>query len=102
MSEEQIREVINEKGELAWADGQFRLKVKKVEGRDLLYAELIVMEDGKVRSTVKARLARVRVKPDQALLYFYVDEAEITTREWTVTVRSQEWDLPAPRQGKKP
>ena len=32
MSDEQVRTILKEKGELSWADGQYRLKAKKVEG----------------------------------------------------------------------
>jgi hypothetical protein len=102
MSDEQVRSTVQEKGELTWADGRYRLKAKKVEGKDLVDAELTIRDGEKVRTTITARTVRVRVDRDKATMAVYIDEAEFTTPDGPGFMRNQEYDFPAPRQGKRP
>jgi hypothetical protein len=102
MSDEQVRPAVQETGELTWADGRYRLKAKKVEGKDLVDAELTIRDGEKVRTTITARTVRVRVDRDKATMAVYIDEAEFTTPDGPGFMRNQEYDFPAPRQGKRP
>jgi hypothetical protein len=102
MSEDQVRSAALEKDGLTWADGKYRLKAKKADGKDLVEAELTVRDGGKVRSTVTARTVRVVVDRDKATMTVFIDEAEFTTPDGPGFLRNQEFDLPAPRQGKRP
>ena len=101
MTDEEVRAALADTGELRWADGEYRLKVKKVDGKDLLDVELTVWNGPKLVSTLKAKLARVRMDREKETMKFYVDEGVFTKNDVEVLYRGQQWDLPAPRQGKR-
>jgi hypothetical protein len=102
MSDEQVRAVLADKGELTWADGQYRLKAKAVEGKNLVNIELAVTDKGKVVSTLTAPTVRIRVNRDKETMTLFVEEGHVEKAGVTIDLRDQTLDVPAPRQGKRP
>jgi hypothetical protein len=101
LTEERILEVLKTKGELAWADDQYRLKVKKVNGLDLVDFELRYVNSEKKNLTLKGRTGRIRIERESAKLKFYFDEGTVLKDDMEATFYGAEWEFPAPREGKR-
>lgn len=101
LTEEQILEVLKTKGELAWADDQYRLKVKKVDGLDLVDFELRYVNTEKKNLTLRGRTGRIRIERESAKLEFYFDEGTVLKGDVESTFYVAEWEFPAPREGKR-
>jgi hypothetical protein len=103
MSVEQILAVLKDKGELTWSDGLHRLKVKKVDQLALIDFELQTFKDGKVVKTLKAKTGRIRLCEDPTLIRLFFDEGTLVKKgEEEAELFNQDFELPAPRTGKRP
>jgi hypothetical protein len=103
MTAEQLRAALKDKGSITYADGLYRLAVGKVDGLDLLDLELRKVEGGKVVSKLtspRARLVSVDLKAGTMRLLF--SEMKVVTGDMEMEGWNQEYDFPAPRQGKRP
>jgi hypothetical protein len=100
LKEEQILESLKTKGELAWADDQYRLKVKNVDGLDLVEFELRFVDSERKSLTLKGRTGRLKIDREKAKLLFYFDEGTVLKGKDEHMYFGQEWELPAPREGK--
>jgi hypothetical protein len=101
LTEEQILDILKTKGELAWADDQYRLKVKKVDGLDLVDFELRYVNTEKKNLTLKGRTGRIRIGRESAKLKLYFDEVTVLKDDVEATFYGAEWEFPAPREGKR-
>jgi hypothetical protein len=101
MSEEQVYATLKEKGELTWANGCFRIKVNKVDDRDLIDVELRSLKPGEASILVapKAQIREIDRQAGTMLILFY--DAKITRGELEIEIAAGEWDYPAPRQGSR-
>jgi hypothetical protein len=101
MSEEQLLALLKEKGELTWANGDLRIKAK-VEGHDLIDVELEYRVKGEVDRTLKSPRMRIKVDEKAKTLTIFCEELKIVGNGTEAELRKQEFELPAPRQGKRP
>jgi hypothetical protein len=103
MSAEEFRDALKEKGELTWANGTLRIKVKKVEGPDLLDVTLLTIKDGKVVSTLTAPVVQIPlVDRETGNMFIRCHNATMLREDWEATFAVQEWEIPAARKGNKP
>jgi len=104
MTTEQICAIVGEKGELTWANGTLRIKAKKVDGRDLMQAELQSLENGKIEWNLVTQSVRIhKVDREAGTVFLRFDQGKVTKGETEIEYHAtQEWMLPAPRQGSKP
>ena len=101
MSVDQILAILRDKGEIAWSDGAYRLKVNKIDGLDLFGFELQTFEKGKVASTLTAKKGRITVGKDPKIIVLFYDEGTLVKKDFEADLFNQDFELPAPRTGKR-
>jgi hypothetical protein len=104
MSEEQILDVMKGKGELSWAEGQYRLRMKNVDGLDLVDFEFRFLDGERKTLTLKGRKGRIKMDRENMKLifiFFIFDEGTVLKGEDEPIFYGQEWEFPAPREGKR-